>query len=99
MLSILIFALIYSCLGWKLGIEVQGSHFGQAFSLSLNNTFRPFSALSAKEFDEGTLGRFLLTHGDGIRNLVQAIAILQSLMALMCLFLFGLALRRRFRIS
>jgi hypothetical protein len=99
MFSLVFFGVIYSWIGWKLGIQVEGSKLSQAFSLSLNNSFRPFSALSAKDFDEGTLGRLLLTHSDGIKLLLQGIAILQSLTALLLLFLFGLALRRRFRIS
>jgi hypothetical protein len=98
-LSLVTFAAIYFCLGWKLGIHVEGSSVSQALSLSLNNTFRPLSTLSVKDFQDGTLGHGLLTHGDWTRNLVHGIQILQSLIAVAILFLFGLALRRRFRIS
>lgn len=72
----------------------------QAFDFSLTNVFRPLSALSSEAAVHGSLAERLLTQaGYGWTTGVRALAILQSILAIVLAFLFALAVRRRFQIS
>jgi len=82
----------------------------QALEFSLNNAFRPLSALSTDEPREGdtvqtgtadpTVADALLFNRNGlVRFIVKLMAIIQSLLSFVLAFLFGLAVRRKFQIS
>lgn len=80
----------------------------QALEFSLNNAFRPLSALATQEPVEGAaipvpekrLGEKLLFEaGTGWGLIVRIFAIIQSLLSFVLAFLFGLAVRRKFQIS
>ncbi|MEM7662765.1 MAG: pentapeptide repeat-containing protein [Pseudomonadota bacterium] len=75
----------------------------EALEFSLNNAFRPLSALAVQEPSGNTEPQFaaklLYEYGGGWGLIVRALAILQSLLSLVLAFLFGLAMRRRFQIS
>jgi hypothetical protein len=77
-----------------------GQRVGQALNFSMNNSFRPFSALSSEGTDVNPLARHLLhDFGVVVGVPVRFLALLQSLIAILLAFLLGLALRRRFQIS
>jgi|GEM_PF-5227524 len=81
----------------------------QSLELSVNNAFRPFSALSTDEPREQIAGEVctdcsvaerLLFHPKGeVRFTMKAIAIIQSLLSFALVFLSALAVRRKFQIS
>ena len=96
------FAAAYWSIGLGLGLVSLPPTPGpiyQSLEFSLTNTFRPLSALTAEGFREATLGKRLLEHSDLIALVVRLFSILQSLIALILAFLFGLAVRRRFQIA
>ena len=105
---LLFFAGVYLSIGVNLG-EAVFSHTmltedsWQALEFSLNNAFRPLSALATQQPVEGETvrlaGKLLYGHGGGWGNLVRAFAIFQSLISLVLAFLFGLAVRRKFQIK
>ena len=70
----------------------------QALEFSLINVFKPLSALTADGLRGGTLGERLLNAGDWLPLGVRALAVMQSLFAIVVAFLFALAVRRRFQI-
>lgn len=77
-----------------------------AMLLSANNVFRPFGVWSA-EFHQNIgsawIGDFLsakdAAHEGGQRLAIRLVATLQSILAVILFFLFGLAVRRRFQIG
>ena len=81
----------------------------EAMELSINNAFRPLSALSTDVPREDrpnaacadcSVSDALLFHKDGwVRFTVKALAIIQSLLSFVLAFLFALAVRRKFQIS
>ena len=82
----------------------------QALEFSMNNAFRPLSALATEEPREGALPegeaaqlnlgeRLLFRTSGGISVLVRFLSIIQSLLSFLLAFLFGLAVRRKFQIS
>lgn len=80
----------------------------QALEFSLNNAFRPLSALATQEPVEGAaisppdkrLGeRLLFDAGTAWGIGVRILAIIQSLLSFILAFLFGLAVRRKFQIN
>ncbi len=118
------FALVYTLLGVTLtGAQISGPVIGpplslnlqpadvtlQSFEFSMNNAFRPLSALSTSapsdaihngKCDTCSLAENLLHNENGwTRLLVKSLAILQSLLSFILAFLFGLAIRRKFQIS
>ena len=102
------FTLIYLLIGAYLGeavVSLTGAteDSWQALEFSLNNAFRPLSALATQQPVEGETvrlaGKLLYGHGGGWGNLVRAFAIFQSLISLVLAFLFGLAVRRKFQIK
>lgn len=95
------FATAYWLMGLSLGLVITPPAVGpifQALELSLTSMFRPLSALTTDSSREAQLGSLLLGHSDFIALIVQFLSILQSVLALILAFLFGIALRRRFQI-
>ena len=103
------FAAIYLALAievnlvdWRDRSALQSGFF-ESLDFSLNNVFRPLSALSTdapREGDASSLaGKLLNNYGRGFGLIVTAISIVQSLTSIVLAFLFGLAVRRRFQIS
>lgn len=103
-LAILLFAFaatfhVVACVR-GLGSENSIADAWQAFDFSLTNVFKPLSALSSEAAVRGSLAEKLLTQaGYGWTTGVRALAILQSILAIVLAFLFALAVRRRFQIS
>jgi hypothetical protein len=103
------FAAIYLALAIQVDLvdwqdrEAVQSGFLQSLDFSLNNIFRPLSALSTEapgEREASRLaGKLLNNYGDAFGLVVRAISIVQSLTGIVLAFLFGLAVRRRFQIS
>ena len=103
------FAAIYLALAIEVNLvdwqdrEAVQSGFLQSLDFSLNNVFRPLSALSteAPSMREASrlAGKLLNNYGDAFGLVVRAISIVQSLTGIVLAFLFGLAVRRRFQIS
>lgn len=75
----------------------------QALEFSLNNAFRPLSALATRPPADGETtrlaGELLFDQSGGWENLVRVLAIIQSLLSFILAFLFGLAVRRKFQIG
>ena len=80
----------------------------QSLEFSLNNAFRPLSALATQEPIEGAgmvtqdkrlFERLLFENGAGWGVLVRLMVIIQSLLSFVLAFLFALAVRRKFQIS
>jgi len=103
------FAAIFLALAIQVGLvdwqdrEAVQSGVLQSLDFSLNNVFRPLSALSTEAPREGETirlaGKLLNNYGDAFGLIVTAISIVQSLTGIVLAFLFGLAVRRRFQIS
>lgn len=97
-----LFAAAYLALGCGIGVTRDVDYLSsaaQAFEFSLTNTFRPFSALSAEDIREESLGGRLLTY-DALTALgTRVLSILQALLSIVLAFLFALAVRRRFQIG
>lgn len=73
-----------------------------ALTFSFNNVFRPFSALSAEGIDPkepSWAASLLYGYGPGLGLGVRLLATFQSLASIMLVFLFGLAMRRRFQMN
>ena len=90
--------------------DSQSEDIWQALEFSMNNAFRPLSALATEEPREGALPegaaarlnlgeRLLFRTSGGISVLVRFMSIIQSLLSFLLAFLFGLAVRRKFQIS
>ncbi len=82
----------------------------QALEFSMNNAFRPLSALATEAPREEqksqngdrnlSVSEHLLFNQNGlVRFLVKLLAIFQSFLSILLAFLFGLAIRRKFQIS
>ena len=94
--SIPLFALFYWLLLRTAGPPGGGAPIYQALTVSLGRVF-PFGLwqVTGPEFQQGVLGL-----GDTARSLaIRGLATLQSLLAIIFVFLAGLALRRRFQLS
>lgn len=73
-----------------------------AYTFAWNNIFRPLSALSAEgvaPYEPSWASAVLYGYGPGWGLLVRFLATLQSLIAIVIVFLLALAIRRRFQIS
>jgi hypothetical protein len=73
-----------------------------AMTFSWNNVFRPFSALSAEAvgpYEPSWASAVLYGYGPGYGLAVRMLASVQSLVSILLVFLFALAMRRRFQIS
>ena len=107
---VLCFAAIYLAMGVALGVAEFGANtpltdMWQALEFSLNNAFRPLSALATQPPTDGQIerlaGKLLFDPkvGGGWGNLVRVFAIIQSLFSFVLAFLFALAVRRKFQIN
>ena len=107
---VLCFAAIYLAMGVSLGVAEFGANtpltdMWQALEFSLNNAFRPLSALATQPPTDGQIerltGKLLFDPkvGGGWGNLVRVFAIIQSLFSFVLAFLFALAVRRKFQIN
>ncbi|MFN3857627.1 MAG: pentapeptide repeat-containing protein [Caulobacter sp.] len=73
-----------------------------AYTFAWNNIFRPLSALSAEgvaPYEPSWASAVLYGYGPGWGLLVRFLATVQSLIAIVIIFLLALAIRRRFQIS
>jgi hypothetical protein len=73
-----------------------------ALTFSWNNIFRPLSALSAEgvaPYEPSWASAMLYGYGSGWGLLVRVLATLQSLLAIVIVFMLALAIRRRFQIT
>ena len=86
----------------KSGRTVSAHDLFGAMTFSWNNLFRPFQALSAEAvgpYEPSWASAVLYGYGPGWGLVIRMIATLQSLVSIILLFLFALAMRRRFQIS
>ena len=77
------------------------SEFWDALLFSAGNVFRPFGAWSSELANtDSWLQSFLDGGGDPLQQLlIRLAASVQSVLGIILLFLFGLAVRRRFQIN
>ncbi len=99
---IIYFGAIGSAFARYQGVMADTSHADRLLefmNLSLNNSIRPFSIIGEDPKLNGTPIQQLLSRGQGIRLIVNFISTIQSLASISLLFLFGLAIRRRYQIT
>lgn len=101
--SLFIFWIIYYLISIKVEVfDWRSGDIGRAWAFSWRNSFLPFSLLNLPEISPTPSGgnSSLIPEAKLITGqLLKALGTLQSFISLLAVFLFGLALRRRFQIG
>jgi hypothetical protein len=95
-------AIFFGGVAVSLGLNVSeapGESIVDALQISWNSIFRPFQAINEANGSQGPVSRLLASAKPEMRFLLSIYATLESLFAIILVFLLALAARRRFQIN